>query len=790
MSTLWPVTSGEKVVLVAEPMSSTEKRCLQRWLKENKPAATAVTTVYLPKSDSPSDAELAKLIAAVEGDDDPWLVPVGVVWDSGDSQRRRGATKWRDVALMGDPRRPRRPVQAWIQRQDPQRCQIIVAASARLGDLRRRFATESSPARADDCAQLARFVVRQANVATEIAISRQLGPQYKVPRLMRQEITTSSRFDKIIDDLSEKLHRPAEDVRDEAESALDEMVTGWSRLLVDLQAQFGRSVYKRGYDERIEYNAEQIEKVRAAVASRPAVLLMSHRSHLDGLVLPVALLDNKLPRTHLLGGANMAFWPLGALFRRAGVIFIRREFRDDQVYKAVLREYVGHLVEKRFHLQWSIEGTRSRTGKMEPPKLGLLAYVVDAYRRGRAEDVMLVPVSIAYDQLHEVGEFAAYARGTEKKPENIGYMVKYLRAQGQNFGKIYVSFAEPISVRDELAREASGERDPNELHKLAFEVSWRLNQVTPITGAALVTTILLAAQGRALTLDQVREPLGEMLDYAERRKIPMAGSARALHNAQGVEDILAGLTRHHVVQYYGTGLNPVWRVARNQHLAASFYRNSLIHHFLDRGIAELALVKVTHEESDAPLQLFWDEAQRLRDLLKFDFFFPEKDEFTATVGADLALEAPNWEEQVKAGSQSARALLESLRPLTAHFTLRSFIEAYAVVAHVLLDERATVDEAQLRKRSLAVGRQYLMQRRVSSPESVSALLFKTAVQLAAHEGLLQPSPDQKQRRVEFAGVLRDLKLRTDEIESISRARRHAAAVAADTPPGAVGRAEP
>src|SRR5439155_22269279 len=112
----------------------------------------------------------------------------------------------------------------------------------------------------------------------------------------------------------------------------------------------------------------------------------------------------------------------------------------------------GHLVEKRFHLQWSIEGTRSRTGKMEPPKLGLLAYVVDAYRRGRTDDVLLVPVSIAYDQLHEVSEFAAFAGGSEKKPENLVYIVDYVRSQRQQFGKIYVSFADPISVREELSR--------------------------------------------------------------------------------------------------------------------------------------------------------------------------------------------------------------------------------------------------------------------------------------------------------------------------------------------------
>ena len=48
----------------------------------------------------------------------------------------------------------------------------------------------------------------------------------------------------------------------------------------------------------------------------------------------------------------------------------------------MLRQFVGYIVQKRFNLSWSIEGTRSRTGKMLPPKLGLLSYVADAYPLG------------------------------------------------------------------------------------------------------------------------------------------------------------------------------------------------------------------------------------------------------------------------------------------------------------------------------------------------------------------------------------------------------------------------
>ena len=103
--------------------------------------------------------------------------------------------------------------------------------------------------------------------------------------------------------------------------------------------------------------------------------------------------------------------------RRSGVIFIRRNIGDDKLYKYVLKQYVGYLVEKRFNLSWSIEGTRSRTGKMLPPKLGLLTYVADACIEGRSDDILLQPVSMSFDQLHETAEYAEYARGADKRPE-------------------------------------------------------------------------------------------------------------------------------------------------------------------------------------------------------------------------------------------------------------------------------------------------------------------------------------------------------------------------------------
>ena len=265
---------------------------------------------------------------------------------------------------------------------------------------------------------------------------------------------------------------------------LDELSTGWSRFSVDLIPSLGRAIFSRGFDPNIDYDRAEVEAMRHALENHPAVLLFSHRSYLDGVIVPVAMQENRLPPVHTFAGINLSFGFMGPLMRHSGVIFIRRKL-DDPLYKYVLRQFVGYIVEKRFNLSWSIEGTRSRTGKMLPPKLGLLAYVADAYLDGRSDDILLQPVSISFDQLHETAEYAAYARGGEKTPEGLSWLYNFIKAQGErNYGKIYVRFPEAVSMREYLG-EPHGPMTTDDaakrlaLQKMAFEVAWRILRVTP-----------------------------------------------------------------------------------------------------------------------------------------------------------------------------------------------------------------------------------------------------------------------------------------------------------------------
>lgn len=735
-------------LVLASMASPVEMQLVTAWMDQQRAGHPGVNfgLVKLPPLDAPAEAMTA-LAEQLESGEDRSIVPVRVFWLPEPNRGR--AAKLAGLLPGRDPYHPNERRQEQIVRTAPQRARVVAGEAASVSELRRQWRDTTVGEDKNDFAQ---FVIRRAILAMERVEYRILGPQYKSPRLVKPEILASSRFRAGLAKI------PGATV-DEAGKMLDELATGWSRASVDLVGVLGRML-SRGFDPEIDYDGYQVAAMRAGLEAHPAVLLFSHRSYIDGAVLPVAMQENRLPPVHVFAGINLSFGAMGPLLRRSGVIFIRRNIGNDQLYKYVLREYVGYIVEKRFNLSWSIEGTRSRTGKMLPPKLGLLAYVADAYLDGRSEDILLQPVSISFDQLHETAEYAAYARGGEKTPEGVGWLYNFIRAQGErNYGKIYVRFPEAVSMRQYLgAAHGPLAHDPDAkrlaLQKMSFEVAWRILQATPVTATGLVCALLLTTRGAALTLGQLHHTLQDSLDYLERKQNPMSISALRLRTHDGVRAAVDALSNGHPITRVDGGREPVWRIAQDEQHAAAFYRNSVIHAFLETSIVELALAHVRHVDGDR-MEAFWTQATRLRDLLKFDFYFADSATFRANIAGELAWHN-NWEAHVSAGGDEIHALLFAKRPLMADAMLRVFFEAYEIVADVLRDAPADIGHKELTDLALGVGRQYVAQTRIRSSESVSTLLFATARQVVDDQDLIAAAPDLADRRGAFLQELRDI----------------------------------
>lgn len=570
---------------------------------------------------------------------------------------------------------------------------------------------------------------------------------------MIEEIVAGDRFKTGVSALAQRLERPEREVRERAMKNLEEMVPRIRPAGVEAWLRFARWLSK-GYTPDVD--TSEMTRVRELSRDNAVAFLFSHRSYLDSFVLRRVLKTHGFEPNLVFGGVNGAFWPLGDFARSTGTVFIRRSFRDDPVYKMVIRQFMAFVVEKGYNVEWSIEGGRTRTGKLRPPRLGLMAYLVDAFRQQDSADIYLLPTAIVYEHQYDLGPLAAELHGAPKKPEGIDWLVRYARAVRQAHGdKVYVRFGAPLSLAEALnqyAGDDGADQPDHTVERVAIEVSHRINQATPITATSLVTLALLGVEDRAVTFDEVRATLDRLLAYVEQRGLPLAADVD-LRRSDELREALDGLTRAGVTTCYHGGTEPVWAIERDRHLEAAFYRNAAIHFFINRAIVEVSLARFAAGSDERLSSVAWDEALALRDLLKFEFFFGSKRDFERDVREEVEMLDPDWWERRRPERADAWAFLSQASVHLAPRVLRPFLEGYLVLAERLAawPERVPVDEDRLLRECVDVGHQQLLQRKIHSAESVSLDIFGNALKLAQNRNLVNLEYDDlAHRRREFA----------------------------------------
>jgi glycerol-3-phosphate O-acyltransferase len=615
--------------------------------------------------------------------------------------------------------------------------------------------------------------VRRIRELARTSLPKALGE--RLPAAPPQEVTEllhDKRFQRVVAEAAEEQGRPEEEVWSEVKGYLHEMSAAHDDRASQGWARMG-DWFLRAYDVLVD--EEEMQRLRQVDRDHSLALAFSHRSYLDGMVIPNVLMARRFSPTYTFGGANLNLPLIGSVASRTGVIFIRRATQEIPVYRLALRSYIRQMVTNKRNLAWSIEGGRTRTGKLRPPVHGILKYLTDTVQGDgegdHAPDVQVVPVSVVYDQLHEVSLMTQEARGGSKTPEDWRWLVRFARLQRNRLGRAYLTVGEPFSLRDRMGElAAEGVTGHQAVERVALDISHRLNRATPVTTTAIVSLALLGAD-RALTLDEVLETVEPLAAYIDARQWPVAGAAD-LRDRSTIRRALAELARSGVLTTYDGGTEPVWTIGDDQHLVAAFYRNTVIHILVERAIGELALLTVSELEPDAELppggelQVGWEEAKRMRDLLKFEFFFPGRAGFEEDLRTELELLV--GEDLTEMTPVRARELLVTARPHLAHLVLRPFLDAYLVVADRLADRGdAPVDEDDLLAESLSVGQQWALQRRVASFESISLELFRTALALARHKGLLEGGEGIGTAREAFAAELRDSVRRVNIIGEIA-----------------------
>lgn len=757
----WKHINSERVLFIIDAEHDVEEHLLLQWLNNTRAQTDfsgSVSHCVVSIANDPEDIPTQGLQMALQVADDTLVVPVRVVWKT-PFDEINDKPKLRDL-LAGNLRRPNKKKAQRILDTDPSRALCIMGKPATVGDLSVRYELRREIAAIDT--DLADYVTEQASLALEVAERRLRGGRYKVPRQVSKQVRGSDAYKAGLLKIAAETGQTEQQLRAKALPYFKELVALPHNFWQDVAGVFNRWVISLGYENKVVIDVEKLERFRSIVREHPSALLWTHKTHMDGITMQSILFEHDFPPPHTMGGINMAFAGVGFLARRSGAIFIRRSFQDNPLYKLVLRKYLAYLLEKRFPLTWSFEGTRSRVGKLMPPRYGMLKYVMDAMQESSADDLHLIPVAINYDMNNDVKDYAAEQSGAIKRPESLSWFISYLRRMRQPLGRIYIDFGEPVVVK-----KSSFNEDPLALQKTAFKIGVEANRVTPITLTSLMSLSLLGASPRAQTIEELQINMSALREWSKNRDIRFTSDFDGQNNLHMQEQI-ANMVNAELINRYDEGPETVYAVAADQHAMASYYRNTIVHHFVAKAIAELSLVEAANDQDDS-LAAFWQEADRLKDMFKFEFFYEATDQFHEGIKRELNHYDSAWES--KMGDRLFVVnLLRNMTPLVAHCSLKPYIEAYRIVADVFasLGPNETLDQKALITAAFKYGRQAYLQRRISSNASLGKILFENGFKLLDSYGLVDASGDDiVERRKKISKELRILSHRVEKIRALA-----------------------
>jgi glycerol-3-phosphate O-acyltransferase len=758
----WPEIQDATIVFVLDARDDFEGELLRDWVESAQPTsgpAPRYTFVELPRRRG--EDWLAEL---PQGGGAIWLQPLRIAWLPSPNRRRDHPFLDYFRGRLAEPGRARR---RWLAKHRPERLAYIVGDGAYLDDMRARQAEAGVANR-----RFTEFVTNQALIALERSERIFRGARYKVPRILPGEVFANAAFRDQIANIAQQRDRTVPGVLAQAERYLKEMAATQTPFTLEMINALYRSAVRSHHDETIDVDEAQVARVADTMATRPVIFLISHKSMLDTMALSLVLFDADLPLPLTFGGINLNTPGLGALARRSGIIFLRRSFQDNEIYKATFRRYIDYLIEKRFSLLWALEGTRSRTGKLLPPRFGLFNYVFESIQRTTLYDVTFIPVSVAYDQITEVEDYSIEQRGQKKKPEGLTWPLRFLR-RGRPRGQVHLRFGEGLTVQ-ELVEPAELEAGIDEHRKqtlvatLAFEVAVRMNAATPITATAIITLILLAAGNRAQSLAEIQALARAGAALIRRRHLEIVGRSQ-FQDEEAVLATLAELNATGIVSYLDEGTERLYTISPDQHLNAAYYRNTAIHYFILDAFVEIALLDAA-AGTDDPVEAFFERTAELRELFKFEFYFPRRADYRTEVEKRARERFGEWEEIVRRDEAGVRDALREIQLLVAHGVLRAFVDAYRIVASVLSGAGADAvdDESSVLSQCLKTGKQQLLQRHVFSAESISKSLYQTGLQLARYRGLLAANREEERRQLH--NEFRRITDRLDEILAITLAK--------------------
>ena len=622
-----------------------------------------------------------------------------------------------------------------------------------------------------------------------------VGPPIKPATVIRREILASQPVQEAIQlhVRETKAFRPAA-VKKQARKMVREVAANFSLLMIKFLSAFMNPIFDalfKGFD----IDAEGLERVREIAKDKRLVIVPSHKSHLDYLIISNVFYQHGLTPPHIAAGVNLSFWPLGPIFRRAGAFFLRRQFKGDHLYTAVFTEYLYKLLREGFSVEFFIEGTRSRTGKLSRPRYGIISMILRAAAEKRVDRIAVLPVSVGYERIVE--SYSQEMLGGEKKGENLGGVLRATKVLRSKYGRVYVEFEEPIDLDDFVAVHGLHDSDDKPrfqraARSLAYQIIHRIDTCTTVTPTAVASMVLLNNPRQATPLEQLANEVGFVLKYVVDKNARLSNSITNAFAARRevvgtdpvdelvplVEDLTQGeadaakriveMTDSEVGQAMRRLVQEAMELFRKKDLVKvagaadarsfvvedknrpelNFYRNNITHFFVPEAVFATALL--AFEEASVPYTDLKTRCLYLSRILKYEFCFGPRDSFEDAFRATLDVFLHNGWVEIEEADVSLRKLdtpaagAEFLRGV-----LLNWLESYWLLA-LCLEELAAepLDKKEFYKRCFKRGRQLYLRGELLYYESLSKPTFQNAVDSFAERGLIVV--DGKKRTLSLA----------------------------------------
>ena len=286
-----------------------------------------------------------------------------------------------------------------------------------------------------------------------------------------------------------------------------EIAANYSHWFITLMYGVLSWLWNRLYDGVELANFSSLESV---AEGSEVVYVPCHRSHMDYLLLSYVVYHKGFAVPHIAAGINLNMPVVGSFLRRGGAFFLRRSFGGNALYSAVFNKYLGLMMARGHSIEYFIEGGRSRTGRLLKPKTGMLAMTLRSYLRDPRRPVVFQPVYFGYERLLEGGTYIGELSGRPKEKESVLSLLKTIPALRSRFGKVYVSFGEPLPLDPVIRRHApEWNREPVDssarpdwlgpvVSELATGIMTRINAAACVSPINLIGLVLLATPRQSM----------------------------------------------------------------------------------------------------------------------------------------------------------------------------------------------------------------------------------------------------------------------------------------------------